>query len=263
MFFLASAIVLFEIAFGLTAVAVTALPVPLSVTTSGDSSDSSKPNANAVLVKQDGKSESTSSEKNQKNLQRTLFSVLQNHGLSLCAAYALNFAEASGSALTKWLSRWVLAEEGQRDGSPLAFLGNVGVFLLLADFGFYWTHRALHQVPCLRPFHAKHHRWHSDLIPLAGLDSSVQEHIWNVFALSFPVFLGVRLTWSETHAIAAIVGVNIALTHSSKLQSFRHVAHHLNHHRVHQANFGATFLFDAVFKTLWRAPQEKDTAKIA
>jgi len=241
MFFFSSAILLFEFAFGLTAAITTVFPDPSSATLH------LKEKMSHATV-QHNKTLGTSSKK------KAFLTLLQNHGVSLGIAFALNLAEASDSALTTWISSWVFGAENACDSpasqdSAMAFFANVGFFLVLADVGFYCIHRALHRIPWLREMHAKHHRWHSDLMPLAGLDSSVQEYLLNSLALTFPVILGMRLTWLQVHVIAVVVGTNIALTHSSKLQRFNHVAHHLEHHKVHKANFGATILFDTLFHT--------------
>lgn len=122
-------------------------------------------------------------------------------------------------------------------------------FVLCVDFFFYWIHRAMHTFRLLFAHHRKHHRWVTNLHPLAALDSSKLEHCLNVSVTAVPFVLGWRLTTLEGVIIYFAIGSNVAFSHAGGMYRWIHVRHHLLHHRYLNGNFGGTILFDKIFQT--------------
>jgi sterol desaturase/sphingolipid hydroxylase (fatty acid hydroxylase superfamily) len=143
-------------------------------------------------------------------------------------------------------------------GQPLWL--QVVEIIVIADLGFYWTHRAFHAVPLLWRFHAIHHSIR-ELDWLAAhrvhpLDQAITK------GLSLAPFLVLGYSATAVAVFAAIYHVHAFLLHSNVRVGFGplkrliaspqfHHWHHANERAAYDKNFaGQLAILDALFGTL-------------
>ena len=165
--------------------------------------------------------------------------------------------------MTDWLSTWISTMTGRWYELVLTFPSwlVVAVYIVGADFGAYWAHRALH-TPLLWSTHAWHHA-SRNLYWLSGLRASPV----HVFVLSAPYFFVFMLfPLPEAAAVVVTVAVldagNQHLIHSNIRVPFArqlerifvtpryHFVHHNERIKTANSNYGFIFsIWDRLFGT--------------
>jgi sterol desaturase/sphingolipid hydroxylase (fatty acid hydroxylase superfamily) len=146
----------------------------------------------------------------------------------------------------------------------------VGLGLLIAEFGFYWAHRFSHEWKWLWPFHAVHHSVRRLWFFNTGRFHMVDTLRSMVFGLPLLFIAGApEIVFTWVSAITAIIGL---LTHRNVDMRTRwlhwifntpalHRWHHSRDHREGNSNYGENlmlwdFVFGTYFDALRRPPAE-------
>jgi sterol desaturase/sphingolipid hydroxylase (fatty acid hydroxylase superfamily) len=139
--------------------------------------------------------------------------------------------------------------------SHATFAWQLALFVLVEDFGFYWTHRALHTWPPLyRRVHSQHHQYR-ETVSWAAEDAHPVEYLLGVL---LPFFAGPLLVRPHMAVMYAWVVLRVWITHE-RHSGFAHPAsmwrllpcigggreqdHELHHALVNKGNYGSSFAF--------------------
>ena len=143
------------------------------------------------------------------------------------------------------------------DGVPGlgTFAWQLLVCVVSVDFLFYWSHRALHEVPGLyKRFHKQHHEFKVTVGWAAEYAHPVEHLLGNTVPVIFaPVFFRFHFSVFATWLAIAIVGTVAA--HSGIWYPAAEAAWHDFHHSHNVGNYGHTSLWDRIFGTnkAWEA----------
>jgi sterol desaturase/sphingolipid hydroxylase (fatty acid hydroxylase superfamily) len=154
---------------------------------------------------------------------------------------------------------WIVPASFQAMVGGLPYWVQVPAVIVLADLGFYWTHRMFHAVPWLWRFHSIHHSM-EELDWLAASRGHPVDQILTmgvalvpVFALGFSEWaIGVFAMLHQWQSVLAHsnVGVGFGPLRFLFVSPEFHHWHHSNHREVRDRNFAAQLSFlDALFGT--------------
>ena len=159
--------------------------------------------------------------------------------------------------------------------SALTLALTISFFMLVEDFGFYWTHRMLHHKRIYPHIHKMHHT-HKTTVGIAGEYAHPVEYI---FSNMLPTSLGPALLATNTHLFTVFVWYIIRFSenldgHSGydfswspfRLLPFSGGAdYHDHHHAVNIGNYASFFsIWDTVFgtnKAYHEAKTEQETER--
>jgi fatty acid hydroxylase domain-containing protein 2 len=125
----------------------------------------------------------------------------------------------------------------------------LGICIIVEEFGFYYSHRLLHNKLIYKHIHKQHHLWQS---PVA-ITAIYAHPIEYIFSNILPVFLGVLICGS--HIATAWFWFTIALLSTLNAHSGYHLPFfpspeaHDYHHRFFNCNFGMLGLLDRLHGT--------------
>ena len=152
---------------------------------------------------------------------------------------------------------WIVPASVQALVGGLPYWVQIPAIIVLADLGFYWTHRMFHAVPWLWRFHSIHHSM-EELDWLAASRGHPVDQILTMGVALVPVF---ALGFSEWAILvfASLHQWQSVLVHSNVRLGFGplrflfvspefHHWHHSNHREARDRNFAAQLsLLDALF----------------
>ena len=176
---------------------------------------------------------------------------------------SFNYAEALGTAFgscilgSLWSSGYVMQfflDPAKHELSAFEAVWKAIFVVLTMDCLFYWIHRALHEIPFLRRFHAHHHKRMASHTCWGGLDEDLSETMLIFGWLNAP-FLFVSVTPGFVLAYVLAGSCQTALMHGTKDYGFPprplvDTAFHFQHHANPTKNYGgALVLWDAVMGT--------------
>lgn len=173
-------------------------------------------------------------------------------------ALLLNFGIEEGTGLGIWPSHWPLGLQ-------------VALALIVGQFGEYWAHRSLHEVPFLWRFHAVHHSPERLYFLNAARFHPVDTTLLFVVGLLPFLVLGagkdvmlLTMTWITVHGLFQHCNVHL------RLGPFNYVFSMAELHRWHHSlnldeanrNYGNNILFwDIVFGTVFW-PKDRDATEV-
>ena len=138
-----------------------------------------------------------------------------------------------------------LIEEGAR----------MGIYSLMVELWFYWSHRLLHENQWL--YQNVHKEHHLEIVP-SPIDSYILtpgETILVTMSFIFPLLCGFGITYRGLFTVYTYHLVMSLLVHGGLPQ----IDHHMVHHAQYNGNYSATYpLLDTVFGT----QIEKRTVKV-
>nr|XP_043613243.1 delta(7)-sterol-C5(6)-desaturase-like [Erigeron canadensis] len=147
-----------------------------------------------------------------------------------------------------------------------SYAWNLGLYLVIVEFGIYWIHRALHDIkPLYKYLHATHHIYNKQntLSPFAGLAFHPLDGMLQ--AISHLIALFIVPTHLMTHIALLFIelmwAINIHDCIHGKLWPVMGAGYHTIHHKTYRHNYGHfTVWMDWMFGTLH--DPSKDEAKI-
>nr|XP_043607831.1 delta(7)-sterol-C5(6)-desaturase-like [Erigeron canadensis] len=149
----------------------------------------------------------------------------------------------------------------------LSYAVNLGVYLIVVEFGIYWMHRELHDIkPLYKYLHATHHIYNKQntLSPFAGLAFHPLDGILQALPHVIALFL-VPMHFTSHIALLFIEAIWTANIHDcvdGKVWPVMGAAYHTIHHTTYRHNYGHyTVWMDWAFGTL-RDPAENEAKKI-
>lgn len=174
---------------------------------------------------------------------------------------------AAALGFKAFLEGWIGGVSYAGDRPLVVLLGEVLLYLILADLAFYASHRALHLRPLFR-FHVTHHAHKAPTEAIAFFAlSGAETYASGLLTLFFPLF------WIDIHVVSWMIGAALILLcgcfihdRGSLARSPRALlngpAQHQMHHRRGRknVNFGLVFTtWDRVFGT-YAAPGADERA---
>ncbi|KAH9254260.1 hypothetical protein BASA81_007861 [Batrachochytrium salamandrivorans] len=120
---------------------------------------------------------------------------------------------------------------------------------IIVDAAFYWVHRAMHDIPWLRQFHAKHHALLAKHTVWGGVDDDLVEVLCIFAYLNLP-FCVLTVTPECIVIYIAVGAVQTALMHGTTIGGWwappwptvGAIVHH-GHHQTITKNYGGVFVF--------------------
>ena len=125
-------------------------------------------------------------------------------------------------------------------------LGNIILFLLVADAMHYWLHRCIHRTPFLREhLHSTHHDT-GDLLPLDIFYSDHKEHVISNVTISLLPYLFIPLNVAEfiitcIISLIHVIYIHSESTHTFVLPLFISSDFHKKHHHIGGGNYSMYF----------------------
>ncbi|XP_031499731.1 delta(7)-sterol-C5(6)-desaturase-like [Nymphaea colorata] len=138
------------------------------------------------------------------------------------------------------------------------------LYLFIAEFGLYWTHRLMHDVrPLYKCFHATHHEFNKEdtISPFAGYAFDPIDGIVQAAPQALALFV-VPMHFVTHELLFVCKGVLAANAHDcihGKVWPVMGGGYHKIHHTKSRYNYGGyTILMDWLFGTLYEPEQEEE-----
>ena len=173
-------------------------------------------------------------------------------------AAMLSVGLPEGAGLGLWPSTWPL-------------FGQLVLALIVGQFGEYWTHRALHEVPWLWRFHAVHHSPERLYFLNAARFHPVDTALLFLVGLTPLMLLGagpdlmlLMMTWIAIHGLFQHCNVHLRLGPLNYIFSMAelHRWHHSLNLQEANRNYGNNILFwDIIFRTVYW-PRDRDASEV-